>query len=373
MSPPRYIVEDEPSLVSLLDGFLAELAADIAGQPWWNPAHALVLAGGYGRGEGGVFRTAADAPARLYNDLEFYLFLGSRSAGQAASGWCHRWEREGTARLGIDVEFKILSAAAFARAAPSMFYFDLLQGHRLIQGNPQVMAAAPAHLRQAALIPLSEPARLLFNRGSGLLYAQWRLEQGEQMEDGFVERNLAKARLALGDAVLAAAGRHDGSCRERARRLAAGGFPVPDGFAEIMHWHQQGVDFKLCPRHRQPGLPALKEQHRELVRRWLEVFLWLESRRLGRPLTRPDDYVGFPGRLFPHESVVRHLLLHLRDRLRRGAALPGWTDYPRAALQRALVVALAAGPGAETRAAGLLASDEANWRDSYRRWWACYN
>ena len=38
---------------------------------------ALVLAGGYGRGEGGVLRTAAgDQP---YNDLEFYVFTrGSR-------------------------------------------------------------------------------------------------------------------------------------------------------------------------------------------------------------------------------------------------------------------------------------------------------
>src|SRR3954452_6867446 len=34
---------------------------------------ALVLAGGYGRGEGGVLRTGtSDEP---YNDLEFYLFL----------------------------------------------------------------------------------------------------------------------------------------------------------------------------------------------------------------------------------------------------------------------------------------------------------
>jgi hypothetical protein len=128
MSPARYIIEDEPALTGVLDAFLVELAKDLARQAWWRPAHALVLAGGYGRGEGGVFRTADGAPAALYNDLEFYLLLASPADEAAAAAWCHGWEIAGTARLGIDVEFKRLPAGVFLSAAPSMFYFDLLQG-----------------------------------------------------------------------------------------------------------------------------------------------------------------------------------------------------------------------------------------------------
>src|SRR6185437_1721005 len=38
-----------------------------------NKLEALVLGGGYGRGQGGVLKTnSGDAP---YNDLEFYVFL----------------------------------------------------------------------------------------------------------------------------------------------------------------------------------------------------------------------------------------------------------------------------------------------------------
>ena len=368
---PRYIVEDEPKLVALLDTFLAALSADLAAQSWWTPAQALVLAGGYGRGEGGVFRTGPGAVAQPYNDLEFYLFLAAPSQA-AAAAWCHRWEQAGTVQLGIDVEFKLLAGDVFARAAPSMFYYDLLQGHRLVLGDPAVLGGAPASLRNASIIPLSEPVRLLFNRGSGLLYAQWRLEKGEEQADGFVERNLAKAQLALGDAVLAAAGRHDGSCRERARRLAQGGFPVPAGFAEILAWHAAGVDFKLRPRHLHPPVAVLRERHAALVQRWLEVFLWLESQRLGQSLT-PTQYSQYRGRIFPGESTVRHFLLHVRDRVRRGSALPGWTDYPRGVLQRTLVAALTAGANQADEAAALLGCSSVEWRDVYRRWWACYN
>ena len=38
-----------------------------------NRLEAVVLGGGYGRGEGGVLKT--EAGDRFYNDLEFYVFV----------------------------------------------------------------------------------------------------------------------------------------------------------------------------------------------------------------------------------------------------------------------------------------------------------
>jgi hypothetical protein len=286
------------------------------------------------------------------------------------AAWCHRWAQAGTAELGIDVEFKLLAATALATAEPTMFYFDLLQGHRLVWGDPGVLQPAPAALRDPQRLPLSEPARLLFNRGSGLLFARWRLEDAPDDPDGFVERNHAKARLALADAVLAAAGRHDGSCRRRAERIARGDFPTPPSFAALQAWHADGVRFKLQPRHRRPGAAALAAENRALAAAWRETFLWLEARRLRVELPDSRAYVHHRGRLFPATHRRVNFLLHVRDRLRRGAALPGWSDYPRAALQRALVAGLA---GDAAAAALCLGSTAADWRTDYRRWWGCYN
>lgn len=372
MSGSRYFVETEPELAATLDRFLARLAADLGAQPFSRGVAALVLAGGYGRGEGGVFRPAEAGRAELYNDLEFFVFVRDRATAAALAAWCHRWERDGTAELGLDVEFKRLPADVLASAEPTMFYFDLLQGHRVVWGDAGILANAPAALRDPARIPLSEPVRLLFNRGSGLLFARWRLAERPDDADGFVERNHAKARLALADAVLAAAGRHDGSCRERARRIVEADFPKPPDFSRLQQWHADGVQFKLRPRHRHPGAAALAEENRELTAAWLNVFLWLESRRLGTELRQGADYLRLPGRLFPQSSPGRNFLLHARDRARRGAALPHWLDYPRAALQRALVAAHSANLG-ETMAAKCIGETAAAWRDSYRRWWSFYN
>ena len=372
MSEPRYVLEAEPAVIARLDTFLSRLAADLAAQPFRTGVAALVLGGGYGRGEGGVFRVTEGAAAALYNDLEFFIFVRLPSASAEVSDWCHRWERAGTTELGIDVEFKVLAADVLASAEPTMFYFDLLQGHRLVRGDAGILHRAPSRLRDPQRIPLTEPTRLLFNRGTGLLFARWRLEEAPDDPDGFVERNHAKAKLALADAVLAAAGRHDGSCRCRAARIARDDFARPPRFDQLQAWHAEGVSFKLQPRHRHPGAAALAAENRRLTAAWRDTFLWLESRRLRAEWPGCHAYVRWPARLFPESRRGVNFLLHLRDRVRRGAALPGWSDYPRAALQRALVASLL-DENDDTTAAACLGSDPAVWRSDYRRWWGCYN
>jgi len=372
VSGQPYFLEAEPALEATLDGFLARLAADLARQPFAAGVESLVLGGGYGRGEGGVFRRGDAGEPSFYNDLEFFVFAKNPSVHAALAAWCHRWEREGTAELGIDVEFKRLAADTLVTAHPTMFYFDLLQGHRLVWGSDRLLREAPAILRDPASLPLSEPARLLFNRGSGLLFARWRLEEQGDDADGFVERNHAKLRLALADAVLSAAGRHDGSCRERARRIAGGNFACPSNFGKLQRWHGQGVQFKLRPRHAHPDVSALAAENDELTAVWLDVFLWLESRRLGATLRTGSDYLAHRGDMFPGTSWGRNLLLHARDRVRRGSALPGWTEYPRAALQRALVAAHEPVLG-EGHAAVAIGAHRESWRAAYRRWWGYYN
>ena len=373
MSPAdsgRYFVDDEPALAAKLDQFLSTLATDLGAQPWREDVAALVLAGGYGRGEGGVFRASEKAEADLYNDLEFFLFLKSGASPPPAAAWCERWERDGTVKLGIDVEFKRDAATGLQHGAPTMFLYDLLQGHRVIWGDPGCLARAPARLRDPAAIPAEEATRLLFNRGSGLWFAQMKLAADAIDELGFVERNQQKAKLAMGDAVLALSGRHHAMCEERDRRIASGGFATPPDWAKLVAWHDEGTAFKLRPRHRATGLEHLKASQTALVAAWLKTFLWVEGRRLDHVFTQPLDYVAWDRRLFPNRARWRNVAVHARDRFKRGEMLRAVTDYPRATLQRALVAALVDGTAAGARCMGVTATD---FDTTYARWWARYN
>lgn len=273
---------------------------------------ALVLGGGYGRGEGGVLKT--ETGDRPYNDLEFYVFLrGNRILSE-------RRFRRPLAELGealspeggLHVEFKVDSLARLRHAPVTMFSYDLVSGHRIIAGDACALAGCERH-RDAAQIPLAEATRLLFNRCTGLLFCAAKLRQPNfRTEDAdFVGRNLAKAQLALGDVVLTAFGQYDWSCRERNRRLGALRVSdAPPALEEIRRHHTAGVGFKLHPGIADASAVELQPQHGEIAAQARRLWLWLEGRRLGRVFANIKDYALSPDNKCPEPSGFKNMLLN---------------------------------------------------------------
>lgn len=384
MDKPPFFPGDHPELRETLHRYLAGLKERLAACPFAGRVSLLLLAGGYGRGEGGVF-VAAEADGggfALYNDLEFYLVLRSGREDEEVRAWCAHEAHHGEEATGIEVEFKVLTYPALCHAEPSMFYYDLLAANVKVFGGDGALRGLPTRLREASAIPAHEATRLLFNRGTGLLFcAQALRTDSDRVRDGFVERNHAKARLALGDAVLALNGRYDLSARERQRRVATEKLAhVPGNWTQLAAWHREAVEFKFHPRHEQPGRDVLARRQEEIVGAWREVFLWLEAIRLGRPFAGVEAYASDAGRLFPGSAVWRNGILHVRDAWRRKLTLRGWRDYPRATLQRALASMLGArekDENAQRMAARLLCLPDGASREQieekYRRGWQYYN
>src|SRR2546430_13906728 len=122
-------------------------------------------------------------------------------------------------------------------------------GNRWLRGEERLLTGCEQH-RDAKRIPVSEATRLMMNRCSGLLLARERLERAEFSpgDADFVGRNLAKAQLAFGDAVLTAFGRYDWSCLERHERLKP--LNVLDELpwlSEVQRHYTSGVEFKFPP------------------------------------------------------------------------------------------------------------------------------
>lgn len=310
------------------------------------PSHrldAVCLGGGYGRGEGGVLQTPDGE--RPYNDLEFYVFVrGNRHVAE----FQHRRALDVLGEIlspgaGAHVEFKIASRRELERQPISMFSYDLVTAHRRLFGAAHVFARCGHHLH-APQIPLVEATRLLMNRGSGLLLARERLERREfnPADADFVARNLAKAALALGDAVLTAHHRYHWSCRERHRRLqhdcALGA--LPKWCEQLIPWHEQAVAFKLRPTRSTATRAELAARWAELAPRALQVWLWLEERRLARAFPDARHYAldlqpKFSAASSPREFAAR-LWQNGADGLLAGEALRA----PRERLVRALALLL---------------------------------
>ena len=312
---------------------------------------ALVLGGGYGRGEGGVLKTAgADQP---YNDLEFYVFTrGSRLLNERRfSAPLNRLAERLSPAAGLHVEFKIDSLRRLRAAPVSMFSYDLVSGHKLLYGGPAIFRGCEHHLNSAD-IPLEEATRLLFNRCSGLLLVK-ELLRNENLtleQQDFCGRNLAKASLALGDAVLAASAQYHWSCLERHNRLRAA-LPRAFGLSSAERgggeWlkrlevlHAQGVKFKLHPCRTRQGTEQLKARHDELCRLAWQVWLWVEARRLKKSFATPRDYALLPGDKCAGTSPVRNCLLTLRSFGLRSLFDGSAFRYPRDRLLNSLPLLL---------------------------------
>ena len=358
----RFTVDGSAELEQRLEKWCIDFAADVQRIIPSNILEAIVLGGGYGRGEGGVLRTPQGEQA--YNDLEFYVFVRGpllwreRQFKSALHELTHRWSE----KSGVEFEAKLLTLEKIQRAPVSMFYYDLVVGHRWLHGAEGEFKNCDHH-RAAHRIPLEEATRLLMNRSSGLLFAQ------VSDDPDFIRRNISKAQLALGDVVLTAFGRYHSSCRERHRRLEKlESLPFPN----LLLHHATGVEFKLHPYASNESLEALKSELAELRDLAGQVFLWLERRRLETNFASHRDYALSPIQKHPDTRVVRNALINLRafrrvatryprERLLESLALLLWTPDPLAhlpKLQRDLVTR-------ETTFPGLVAA--------YRKIWNRFN
>ncbi len=380
--PRRFTLDGDDALERHLARMCARIVSGIRGLIPPHKLEAVFLGGGYGRGEGGVLR--GNAGDRPYNDLEFYVAVrGSRHLNEVR--YHRRLEVLGeilTHLADAEVEFKVTSLAALAARPVSMFSYDLAAGHRLLWGG------SPANLpsgwdlhRCPENIPQAEATRLLMNRCSGLLFARAQLEQEPftPFAADFVRRNVAKAQLACGDALLTAHGRYHWSCRERHRRLedlAQSKHSV--WFDAALRHHALGVEFKLHPESEAIPRDALFEKHREITAFAQKCWLWLEARRLGRKFPSARAYAEDAGDKCPGSSPFFNVLLNLRaDRLRLRRT-PSPLRHPRQRVFHSLALLLwepvaISDPaqlrrvGAELNARGTSLSE---WIAAYRVLWS---
>jgi hypothetical protein len=308
----RYTVDGEDTLEEHLGHCCELVKASVIETLPVDRIAGLLLGGGYGRGEGGVLRSShGEEP---YNDLEFYIFVrGNRRLFEG------RYREQLTqlshnlsAVVHLEVEFKVLTFQELNRLPISMFFYDMVAGHKWLIGDDNLLVGCRHH-RAAHLLPLSEATRLLMNRCSGLLFAHEHLATqpfGPENAD-FVRRNISKAQLALGDAVLAAFGRYHWSCRERHERLKRFTVALP-WRRELLQLHRQGVDFKLHPFRSTESHARLASDLNDITRCACEVWLWLESRRLHQSFISTRHYATNALPKWPEACPLRNVLHNLK-------------------------------------------------------------
>lgn len=343
---PTYAKGGSQAFNTNLHETLSRLASEVQGA-MGETLVALVLGGGYGRGEGGVL--VVDGKEHPYNDLDFTLIV-RRKAGVP-------WEllreisRNYGHSLGIHVDFSRPLTLGDVRSWPRwLMWYDLLNGHMVLLGPPDVIEKnAPSRLREP--LPLIEATRLLLNRGAGLLWALRVVRKVEEAPDrDFVRRNYYKCALALGDALLIAYRRFASPYLGRDRRLrqieeehpAVKAFGLDTLYGDALRFKFRPAD---CPTH---GFGETRLT--ETATLWGAVFLHVERLRTGGVWADMDTYVAWRGIRERDQHTLGKLLRNLVRNRQMGT---GFWRYPREALYREL-----------PRLLGLTAEPCRNWEEA---------
>lgn len=332
-----------------LDAQLTVLARDVSEMLKENLV-VLVLGGGYGRSEGGVF---VDNGVELpYNDLDLTLVV--RNAHTIDRDTLTHIQRKHEAILGIHVDFsRPLTVEMVSRLPHTLMWQDLMGGHIVLAGDRSVLPSnAPASLSQT--LPRIEATRLLLNRGAGLLLALLVQSGMEAAPDAdFVRRNAFKCRLALGDSLLIAHDSYQVAYTGRDRKLAEleARDSIVAGFGLLPNY-MEALKFKFLPNSVASFQPSASELF-EIAKQWGMVLLYCESLRTGRSWNNLKEYVEWNGVREPEQNTPKQLFRNLVRNLQNGVFS---VLYPREALYRQLpmLLGLTGEPLSHTKAQAFL-------------------
>lgn len=290
---------------------------------------AIVLGGGYGRGDGCLMQINGVESA--YNDVD--LFLVTKHSRLHHVEALEHIRETSERRLGVSVDFSRPQTERMIRNWPRhLMWQDLLDGHVVLYGPQDILTRnAPARLRTG--LPLVEASRLLLNRGAGLLWASL-VEQGELVspDPSFVARNYFKAAQACIDALLIAFDCYASRPAEKKcrLRLLASQHPIVSG-THAVEWLEVATSFRRAPGQKY-GM-KLKDLRR-MASLWCEIFLWIEQRRLKCVFRDMRDYAAHRG-LYEADDAALFAALRANLRLRRFGA-----GHPREDVYRVVPFAL---------------------------------
>jgi len=219
----RHAAGEAPDIDRIVEDAMAGVGAEIEALKIPHLA-GIVLGGGYGRGEGGVKNGG------LSNDLDFFAIADENASEgdldpirAALEPVSERW----TKRLGVDVDFCVRTPWRIRHDQERLMIQELVHGYFDVSGIRGEALFKNVERRAPNAFPWMEAARLMMNRGVGLLLAYEKMgngawgtgnEEGGRKKD-FIVRNINKCILGIGDAMLIARGEYAWKVVNRAAAL----------------------------------------------------------------------------------------------------------------------------------------------------------
>jgi predicted AlkP superfamily pyrophosphatase or phosphodiesterase len=245
---PQFSIDSDPKITSVVQNHLSLIVDQI--RETAPDAKAIILTGGFGRGEGSVISTGDSY--RPLNDYDFFvacdegLRANLKSLGSSLA-----------VRIGIDyVDIGPVHPDWIDKLSLTLFTYDLKYGSKTIWGDESLLESIP--LFAPSEIPLEEGYQLLQNRIAGLLLGlnphMLASPHWTESESAFLIHQIAKAAMAIGDFRLLALGDYSTSYQQRLDRILSlhRALEMSDSEIKLL---ERAYTFKLVPNYAELSPP----------------------------------------------------------------------------------------------------------------------
>ena len=297
-----YTVLDAPVVDGYVQGHLDRIVDELV-RLMGDDLGAVILTGGFGRGEGSV--SMDDGRPHVVNDYDievsyhekFGPFVSKLRAHSRYAAEIRDIADRLASEFGIkQIDLVLKGSGSYAGGgSPTLAAYDMKHGSKLLYGAQNPIDMAPEY--QPADIPAFEGTWLLRNRAVGLLLANLYIHDGsvDERKKEYFGIELNKAVLAMGDALLIQYGKYHVSYAERARVLPRVLPVTKPVIGRIGNMYRQAVDYKLRPKGTAFSGDDPVVLWNEIGELYCELFLFYESERLGKPFVNIMDYIEWAG------------------------------------------------------------------------------
>jgi len=330
----KYTVYGSKQLDARIDRDMDTISKSVASVIEASDLVAVILGGGYGRAEGGVFLDG-DSES-LFNDYDLFVIvrnISKKKIEQYQSALHDIGEGLGE-KMGIDVDFGPLKTPAHLKNAPFwLVYYELKYGHRVIYGDSDVLSVMPDW--DGNDIELMEGLKLLLNRAVGLILSGKKIEEGLSCpeDNEFVVRNIFKAIMAIGDVFLMMQKSYNYSYQKRLQLMEE--YKENDVISRLNLYGQycKAMNYKLQPSREIINSTELRELLTETIRKFeLMYYLAFEAyykidlvdkRKYFKCIESSSIHWG------KYDQIAKNALLNLRDCGLKNFSLQWYLRYPR--------------------------------------------
>jgi hypothetical protein len=171
----KWTVAGSPALENKIEAMIQGLRNRLQASFSPDEYSAVIIAGGYGRGEGGV--QWVHGQETLHNNLDLVWVAPHASQVDAIRSKLESESKAFEDSYGVALDSFVIDEARLKRLPCLVMLYDMKFGHRLLLGKPETWAKMIRYT-VADILP-SDMRNLLVNRGSLLLINRWLLAQGQ--------------------------------------------------------------------------------------------------------------------------------------------------------------------------------------------------